>query len=131
MTPWTVTVHALSKRELLDFKAKRPGVFLAICATMSSLALETDPRNPTNERLNVCEIRHDAPGWFRVRVVGENVRVVFRLLERVDGVISEVHVGEAPDPLATERAVQIMRAAHRAEVYGVALIERHFDAYKV
>lgn len=130
MTPWTVTVHALSKRELLDFKAERPGVFLAICATMMTLAAETDPRYPV-VGLDVCEIKHDAPGWFRVRVVGENVRVVFRLLERRDGKIVEVHVGEKPDPQAAERAIQIMRAAHRADVYGRALIERHLDAYKV
>lgn len=123
MAKWPVTYHKLAKPELLRIQQASPRVFEAICNTMALLAKECDPRCPLHPGLSVCPMREDAPGWFRVKVIGAgNWRVVFRLLQRVDGRIEEIDVrGVIED---TEHTIQITRAAARSDVYGYPLRKR-------
>ena len=110
---WTPTVHDLAKRELLNLKAEQPTWFASIQAHMALLAQERDPRRPANPCLDVCEVRYDAPGWYRLKIREYNLRVVFRLLQQRGSTIVEIHAYQRFDPYSDARAIQITLAQRR------------------
>lgn len=118
---WVVTVHPLTEGKVIAQKHHYPREFEAVCTTMDMLAAEDDPRKPVNPKLNVCPLRRDAPGWYRVRVNPVNWRVVFRVLEKRGGRIIEVHDADELRQDNQGHAIQITDASHRGRAYGAKL----------
>lgn len=114
---WKVTVHPAAVQDMQWLKENKPCAFESICATLDQLAKMRDPR----QHKHVKEILYDAPGWWRLAIYEHRIRVVFRLLQKIDGVIVEVE--EITDHVPS--ALQVCRAGLRSEkTYGKMLRQR-------
>lgn len=114
---WKLKAHKAAKKELDDLRDNHPRAFDAMIHTLQLLALEQNPLCPQNSQLNVCRLRHDAEGWFRLKIIGHaQWRVIIRFLgKRFDKVVFEI---KFEDDIPREGgSIQVMKVGHRDTVY--------------
>ncbi len=89
------------------------------------LANEEDPRSPKNKtELDVREVEHDAPGWYRLAIHRYAIRVVFRLIVVRRG--RGIDLGNQALLEGDRGAIDIARAKHRSDnPYGRELRQRY------
>lgn len=123
MARWEVVVHDLALGEVQWLKRRNPAAFNDVIEGFKRLAKSRDPRRCPN----VKEIVHDAQGWFRLAIYEHNIRVVFRLMQEIEGEYVEILGFQPLDKDADNSYIEITRLAHRGEVYGRELKKRLDD----
>ena len=121
---WELRIHPVAIEELREMKRCHPDQLEEVQEVLAYLQAEDDPRKPKHRRLNVCAVRWDAPGWYRVRSLRLNLRIVYRVLETRDGRVIEINNFRNVHEEAGGHIIQIMQAAERAAAYGPVLRER-------
>jgi hypothetical protein len=89
------------------------------------VADEEDPRDPQNKtELDVQEVEHDAPGWYRIAIHRYAIRIIFRLIVVRRG--RRIDLGKEEQLEDDRGAIDITRAKHRADnPYGRELRKRY------
>lgn len=115
---WKLMVHGSAERDLNWLKTNAPDAFNAIITEMKKMAEMDDPR----KHKHVKAIQYDAPGWYRVALYTHHIRVVFRLIQEVNGSIVEIQEIQGDG----DKAIQITRAGFRnCRTYGEELTQRY------
>jgi hypothetical protein len=123
---WRFITHldGEATQEVASLFAESEDVADEIRRTLYMLADEDDPRRPRKHPLIVGVIKHEAPGWFRVKVPRYAIRIVFRLAVFEGARLLAVRGYDHIDPHATG-AIDITRAGRHPTVYGKGLRARY------
>lgn len=105
---WEVVVHNAAISEMRRFKNTDPACFKQIVTMLQTLSDMPDPRR----HRDVCHLKYDAPGWFRLKIrKPRQVRVFFRLLDN-----NKVEIGPYAilDKEEDEHHIQVLGAVYRS-----------------
>jgi hypothetical protein len=125
VTRWEIIIQDEEAGEELAFLLQDTQKAKDVRALLQKLASQDDPRRPTRDSgLDIKEVEHDAPNWFRLRIDTYNLRILFRLLVRRGTRIIQLGPRELPigddEPL-----LDITQAVERFEAYGQKTRQRY------
>jgi hypothetical protein len=126
MAKWLFITHLDDEatQEVASLFAESEDVADEVRRILFMLADEDDPRRPRKHPLIVGAMKHEAPGWFRVKVGRYAMRIVFRLAVFEGARLLEVRGFEPIEPHAVG-VIDITRAGRHPTVYGKGLRGRY------
>lgn len=125
MTKWTIVALDDEARRELAFLFEDTAKARDVRALLLRLADQEDPRHPAKDAdLDVKEVEHDAPNWYRLRIDAYGLRILFRLLIVRGG--RTLWLGNRELPIGDdEPLLELTEASDRSDAYGKKARQRY------